>query len=451
VKYSFIALTSSTPRLASAQMLAIAIINMDDNGIYAKEEFLIKPIPRIPKRELTSLGINPNTLRTASVFCELAPFILEKIKETQTVFSDKFSERLFVKTFKEIGYPMGSATYLLDKIFKKVVGGKIPYSLENAQKAVGITMKVSSILEKCELIQKVFENITKVDPSPLDVKVAGGINKTLHSTIIHLPNTPGVYFFRNANEEVIYVGKAINISKRVRSHFSSNATFETTLCTQTTQVDYEETGSELISLLLESHYIGSLAPEFNSQQKEMLQPYIITSKVDSKGILRLQPIQKNYADSENEFYYNRDSVLLKLIEVQRKFRLCKRYAGIERTKASCSDPNFCEGICRGAEDKNDYNTRVRDALSYIDAQRPSYIIKLKGRHKNEMGFVMVKQGIYCGYGYIDTETPINSSNDIAGFLKKYSHNYFTSRIIDQFHKANKRRAENILKLECMHE
>ena len=448
MKYSFIALTSSTPRLATAQMLAIAIINTDDNGIYAKEEFFIKPIPRIPKSELISLGINPNTLRTASVFCELAPLILEKIKETHTVFSDKFSERLFVKTFKEIGYPMGSATHILDTLFKKFVGGKIPYSLENAQKAVGITMKVSSILEKCELIQKIFENIPEIGHI---VKVAGGINKTLEDSITQLPNTPGVYFFRNAKEEVIYVGKAINISKRVRSHFSSNAAFERKLCAQATMVDYEETGSELISLLLESHYIGSLSPEFNSQQKEMLQPYIITSKMDSKGILRLQPIQKNYADSENEFYYNRDSVLLKLIEVQRKFRLCKRYAGIERTKASCSDPNFCEGICRGAEDKSDYNTRVRDALSYIDAQRPSYIIKLKGRHKNEMGFVMVKQGIYCGFGYIDTETPINSSNDIAGFLKKYSHNYFTSRIIDQFHKTNKRKAENIFKLERLHE
>ncbi len=449
MKYSFIALTSSTPRLATAQMLAIAIINTDDNGIYAKEEFLIKPIPRIPKRELTSLGINPNTLRTASVFCELAPFILEKIKETQTVFSDKFSERLFVKTFKEIGYPMGNATHILDKLFKQAVGGKIPYTLKNAQKALGITMKVSSTLEKCELIQKIFENIPEIELRHAGLQAAGGINKTLEATIARLPNTPGVYFFRNAKEEVIYVGKAINISKRVRSHFSSNATFERTLCSQTTAVDYEETGSELISLLLESHYIGLLTPEYNTQQKELLEPYIITSKLDSKGVLRLQPSQKNYADGENEFYYNRDSVILKLIEVQRKFKLCKRYAGIERSKASCSDPIICEGICRGAEDKNNYNKKVRDALSYIDKQRPSYIIKLKGRHKLEMGFVMVKHGIYCGFGYIDSDTPINTNNDIAGFLKNYSHNYFTSRIIDQFHKTNKRSAENIIKLSSL--
>ncbi|WP_062619458.1 GIY-YIG nuclease family protein [Aequorivita aquimaris] len=427
-------------------MLQVAIINKDDDGIYAKEEYFIKPIPRIPKRELIALGINPNSIRSASVFCDLAPLIIEKIEETQTVFSDKFSERLFVKTFKEIGYPMGSATHILDKLFKQAVGGKIPYSLKNAQKALGIKMKVSTTLEKCELIQKVFENIPEIGRS---VKVAGGINKTLEDAIPHLPNTPGVYFFRNAREEVIYVGKAINISKRVRSHFSSNATFERTLCAQTTAVDYEETGSELISLLLESHYIGSLSPEYNSQQKELLQPYIITSKIDSKGILRLQPIQKNYADSENEFYYNRDSVLVKLIEVQRKFKLCKRYAGIERTKTSCSDTIYCKGICRGEEDKNDYNARVRDALNYIDGQRPSYIIKLKGRHKNEMGFVMVKQGIYCGFGYIDSDTPINSSNDIAGFLKNYAHNYFTSRIIDQFHKTNKRREDNVFKLSVL--
>lgn len=449
MKYSFIALSSSTHKLASAKMLQVAIINTDEDGIYSKQEYFIKPIPRIPKRELIALGINPNTFRSASVFCDIAPLIIERIKETQTVFSDKFSERLFVKTFKEIGYPMGSATYILEKLFKKVVRGKISYSLENAQKALGFTMKVSSTLEKCELIQKVFENIHEIERRHAGLQAAGGINKTVEATIPQLPNTPGVYFFRNAKEEVIYVGKAINISKRVRSHFTSNATFERTLCTQTTQVDYEETGSELISLLLESHYIGSLSPEYNSQQKELLQPYIITSKIDSKGILRLQPIQKNYADSENEFYYNRDSVILKLIEVQRKFKLCKRYAGIERTKACCSDPVFCEGICRGVEDKDTYNTKVRDALNYIDAQRPSYIIKLKGRHKNEMGFVMVKQGIYCGFGYIDSDTPINTSNDIAGFLKNYSHNYFTSRIIDQFHRTNKRREENIFKLSSL--
>jgi len=449
VKYSFIALSASTHKLATAKMLQVAIINTDEDGIYSKEEYLIKPTPRIPKRELIALGINPNTMRKASVFCDVAPLIPERIKETQTVFSDKFSERLFVKTFKEVGYPMGGSTYILDNLFKKVVRGKISYSLENAQKALGIKMKVSSIMEKCGLIQKIFENIAEVEPRHLDVKVAGGNTKTLEATTTHLPTTPGVYFFRNAREEVIYVGKAINISKRVRSHFASNATFERTLCEQTTTVDYEETGSELISLLLESHYIGSLAPEFNSQQKELLQPYIITSKIDSKGILRLQPIQKNYADSENEFYYNRDSVIQKLIEVQRKFRLCKRYAGIERTKASCSDTIYCKGICRGEEDKSDYNARVRDALNYIDGQRPSYIIKLKGRHKNEMGFVMVKQGIYCGFGYIDSDTPINSSNDIAGFLKNYAHNYFTSRIIDQFHKTNKRRADNVFKISVL--
>lgn len=274
-------------------------------------------------------------------------------------------------------------------------------------------------------------------------------NSSLKSSLNLFPNSPGVYFFRNNSGQIIYVGKANNILKRVKSHFTSSLPFESELCSQTFEVDYEETGTELIALLLESHYIKSLHPQYNSQQKELLKPFIITSKMDSKGVLRLRPLQKNYKDSENEFYYNRDSVIKKLIEVQQKFKLCRKFAGIEKTKASCSDSIFCEGICKGLESNNDYNKKVEASLAYLESQRPSYILKLKGRHQFEMGFVIVNHGIYTGFGFIDSDTQINSFNDISGYLKQYTHTYFTSRILDQFHKTHRINSENMINITTL--
>ncbi|WP_157417775.1 GIY-YIG nuclease family protein [Aequorivita capsosiphonis] len=449
MKYSYISIFASSNNISNARMLQIAIINTDESGIYSKVSYYIKPVPRIPKRDLAYLEIDSIALKSANVFCDIAPLIIEKIIETKTIFSDKFSEKLFIKAFKEIGYPVGNASYVLEKLFKQLVSGRIPFSLKTAQISLGLSMETSSLLEKCEVMKAIFEVIPEIETVNIKRPPVNTANSFLESSLKLLPNSPGVYFFRNNSGEIIYVGKAINISKRVRSHFTSSVPFETKLCSQTFEVDYEETGTELIALLLESHYIGSLHPQYNSQQKELLKPFIITSKMDSKGVLRLRPLQKNYKDSENEFYYNRDSVIKKLIEVQQKFKLCRKFAGIERTKASCSDSIFCEGICKDLESNNDYNKKVEASLAYLEGQRPSYILKLKGRHKFEMGFVIVNHGIYTGFGFIDSDTQINSFNDISGYLKHYTHTYFTSRILDQFHKTNRRASDNILTLHSL--
>ena len=79
-----------------------------------------------------------------------------------------------------------------------------------------------------------------------------------------------MYLFRDHTGTIIYVGKAKNISKRVKDHFTSGLTFEHQLCGETTIVDSEESGSESIALLLESYYITHLKPKYNTQQKEII-------------------------------------------------------------------------------------------------------------------------------------------------------------------------------------
>src|SRR5690606_31455456 len=71
-------------------------------------------------------------------------------------------------------------------------------------------------------------------------------------TVDKLPGKPGVYYFKDSNGVIIYVGKAIHIKKRVLSHFYDKKENEIALCRETATIDFEESGNELLALLMES-------------------------------------------------------------------------------------------------------------------------------------------------------------------------------------------------------
>ncbi len=86
-----------------------------------------------------------------------------------------------------------------------------------------------------------------------------------------LPSKPGVYIYRNRNQEVIYVGKAINLKNRISQYFQNiNALGPKTkiLVSQITSVETIVVGSEIEALILESSLIKKHRPKYNSLLKD---------------------------------------------------------------------------------------------------------------------------------------------------------------------------------------
>ncbi|MDV7400750.1 nucleotide excision repair endonuclease, partial [Arthrospira platensis SPKY1] len=90
-----------------------------------------------------------------------------------------------------------------------------------------------------------------------------------------LPDACGVYYLHNEKGEVVYVGKSINIRKRVAEHFADKTEKAGKLQRMVHEVSYELTGSELVALLLESHEIKRLRPPVNRAQRVRSFPYLI--------------------------------------------------------------------------------------------------------------------------------------------------------------------------------
>ena len=79
-----------------------------------------------------------------------------------------------------------------------------------------------------------------------------------------LPRTPGVYLFRGANDQVLYVGKATNLRQRVRSYFGSDDRRKIgTLLREAQRVTYVATPNVLTAEVLELRYLQQLTPRYN--------------------------------------------------------------------------------------------------------------------------------------------------------------------------------------------
>ena len=80
-----------------------------------------------------------------------------------------------------------------------------------------------------------------------------------------LPNSPGVYFHKNSDGEIIYIGKAANLRNRVKQYFHKNQTDAKTLAlvSEITDIDWIETESEIDALFLESEMVKRYMPRYN--------------------------------------------------------------------------------------------------------------------------------------------------------------------------------------------
>lgn len=87
----------------------------------------------------------------------------------------------------------------------------------------------------------------------------------------HIPSVPGVYFMKNSQEDVLYIGKSNKLSSRVASYFRENADLnfaKKKMIPQITTVDYLETSSDLEALMLETNLIKKHRPKYNILMKD---------------------------------------------------------------------------------------------------------------------------------------------------------------------------------------
>jgi len=104
------------------------------------------------------------------------------------------------------------------------------------------------------------------------------VSEHIQGILDTLPNKPGCYQMKNANGEIIYVGKAINLRNRVRSYFQDGRDQDIKtrqMVRHITDIQWIVVGSELEALILEMNLIKKHRPHYNIRLKDDKRyPYI---------------------------------------------------------------------------------------------------------------------------------------------------------------------------------
>ncbi|HKM37477.1 MAG TPA: exonuclease domain-containing protein [Thiopseudomonas sp.] len=192
-------------------------------------------------------------------------------------------------------------------------------------------------------------------------------------TLRDLPRGPGVYRFYGENDVLLYVGKSINITQRVASHFSGdhNTSRGLRISESLRRVEYTETAGELGALLLELRQIKTLNPLFNRRSRAAKNLVSIELAPNDCGYLQarlVREIEPHRLASYFGLFRSKRDAEQGLSDIAAKNDLCNRLLGLEPVgDGPCFQRALgrCKGACEGIEDVTLYNLRVQIAFHQL--------------------------------------------------------------------------------------
>ncbi len=429
------------------KIIEIAIIIFDGEKIIDSFESLINPQRSIPPFITSITGITNEMVKDAPKFYEIAKKIVDITEDCIFVAHNSRFDFGFIRLeFQELGYTYSRKQLDTVKLFRRFFPGLKSYALGNLIQHFGIQTDarhraMADVMATLELFQK---GLTRSDSEDIlsglfgiylkEAKLPQGLS---YQDIENLPEKTGVYYFLDIFDNIIYIGKALNIKKRVKQHFQKITPKTDKFYSTVRKIDYEITGSELIALLKEAEEIKKHKPPVNKALRKDVFPYKVSYSKDSLGYLTFN-ISKNMHNGSPVLteFTSRKNAKAFIENIVYKHQLCKKVAGIEHHEGACFEYGFknCEGACIGLESSDDYNKKMTMAIEEMkDFHVDNFLIVDSGRHEDESAIILVEESNYTGYAFIDkSETILNTIDDVKNYISPGKYDKDFNRIIKRF-------------------
>ncbi len=398
----------------------IAIVLHDGERVVDTFSTLLNPERSIPWNITQLTGITNDMVATAPKFYEVAKKIVEMTTDAIFVAHNVSFDYGFIREeFRRFGYDFSRKQLCTVRMSRKAFPGLRSYSLSNLKQHFGIYAENSHrALDDTLATVEIFERILAEQEGRTHIK--SFINKGIQEaklpqgiTLERLHEAPeacGVYYLYDDDKNVIYVGKSINIRKRLMEHFADPSAKGEKMRAGVVDFSFEITGSELVALLLESSEIKRLQPRINRAQRIKQYSGAIYTYLDQRGY-RCLAIGNRKPSKSKELelvsdYPKLDRAKSHLEHLRRQHELCNRLCNLDYGEQSCFYYNIrqCRGACLGEESVEEYNARVDEAIAAMrNRLTGSFMLLDKGRSPDEQAAIVVLDGQYRGYTFLSLD------------------------------------------------
>ena len=445
--YAIVDIETTGGKFNEEGITEIAIYRHDGHQIVDQFSSLVNPERPIQAFVASLTGINNNMLRQAPKFYEVAKRIVEITDNAILVAHNaQFDYRILRTEFTRLGYEFERRTICTVELSKKLLPGHASYSLGKLTRALGIpisdrhraqgdaqaTVKLFQLLLDRDHEKNIVEASIRLDPKKQ-------LEPNLLELIERAPSETGIYYLRNKEDKLIYIGKSKNIKKRLTQHFTGQDRKSKKLQLETVDVQVERTGNELVALLKESEEIKIHKPLYNRHLRRSIFRYQLSHFTDQQGYINLKidpsDRRKNSITTFGTFAQAK-SVLFKITE---QYELCQKLNGLYQSKEACFSYglNQCNGACIQKEAPETYNQRVQEFINKNIYQSSDLIIVDKGRYLEERSCILIENGAFKGIGYFDLNFQIQNPEVLKSIIRPMQDNRDAQHIIQSYLRRNK--------------
>jgi len=427
----------------------IAIYVFDGAKIVEEFRSLVNPEREIPNYISLLTGINNDMVASAPSFKSIAPTIEELTRDKIFVAHNAGFDYSFIrKEFRALGINFVRKKLCTVRLSRKIIPGLHSYGLgtlcatlgipiEHRHRAFGDARATVSLLhyllqhDQEQHIEHALNRLSKEGTLPPNLDAEDFNN---------LPEDVGVYYFLNKKGEVIYVGKAKNIRKRILGHFASFGRSQRSMefRHQISNITFQLCGNELIAYLLESHEIKKYWPKFNRSQRFTNACWGIYKYFDRAGYLRFTVARNQLTQAPIISFRSFDQAWDFLRHQVETHQLCKRLSNIQKLSGTCLEyeQGTCKGACNAEEPATAYNQRVEASIEQFNHLNNSFLLLGKGRTHQETSLVWVENGSYKGFGFADDSLQHSDLYDLTHCIQPYRDNQDIQRIIGSHLRTN---------------
>jgi len=417
--------------IAYGRITEIAIVLTDGHQILDRFSTLVNPQQLIPPNITNLTGITNQMVVNAPLFHEVIPQIEAFTKDAIFVAHNVNFDYGFIReSYNRAGERFQRKKLCTLRLSRKIIPGYPTYSLGKICQQVGIPLKDrhralgdadATALLLHLLVQKDSNGFIQesLNPRSKEALLPPHLDKEKFESI---PNEMGVYYFFNQKGKVIYVGKAIDLKKRVHTHFSGNTNTKSknNFAENIYDVSTEVCSNELIMTLTEAHAIKKHWPIHNRAMKKVTLNFGLYSYIDQNGYGRFTMGRSGKHDRPLISFRSAHESRKYLEDLCAHFELCPKLCSLQTpVNTSCYDyeHDACKGACVEVESAFDYNERFEAAILETDKENNSFIIRGKGRNDEVNSIVVLQKGRYKGYGEAPVGAKITSVDEALNYIK----------------------------------
>lgn len=437
-EYAIVDIETTGGNAKYSRITEIAIIIFDGEKVIEQWETLINPEKNIPLSIFALTGINNEMVFDAPIFSDVAKTIFEMLSDRIFVAHNVNFDYSFVHhQLEESGFKFTARKLCTVRATRKIKPGLISYSLGNLCRSLDIRLTNQhraggDAAATAILLSKLFEwdsdgeLLKMIKNTAQDQRLPANLPP---EDFENLPEKIGVYYFYNVEKQVIYVGKAINIKKRVASHFSGNSISgqRQNFLKEIHNISFEICATELMALLLECSEINHLWPKYNRALKRFEPKFGLHSYEARNGYKYLAVGKINKFQNCLESFYSLNEGIETLRYLTQQYDIDYRFCNYGTNESKLLLQNV---IKIDLPDLEHHNTQIENALEFMNSSKQSYAIIDKGRSTDEQSCIWVEKGHFYGMGHITADNIITDLADLKDLVTPYRTNAYIMKLIN---------------------